>query len=180
MEDRMPGECPPRTVSSQSAYSPNQSLWKYLLMRTAPLAICLCLCGCVERRMTIRTNVDNQGGALAYIDNEEVGTTPVSTGFTYYADREVRLIKDGYETMTIIQPMPAPWWDSLLVEFFVENLWPFCLRDERTYLYEMAPASSVSTEEVIQRGQQLRGEARMGAEVVPHTRGMNAAPAVNF
>src|SRR5438128_8713005 len=35
------------------------------------------LTGCVERRMTIRTNVDDQGGALAIVDDQEVGYTPV-------------------------------------------------------------------------------------------------------
>src|SRR5262245_29457204 len=83
--------------------------------------LCACvllalLSGCVERRMTIRTNVDNQGGALVYLDNEEVGISPVSTAFTYYADREIKLVKDGYETVTLVQPVRAPWWDSLLVE----------------------------------------------------------------
>jgi hypothetical protein len=128
------------------------------------------LSGCVERRMTIRTNVDNQGGALVYIDNEEVGPSPVSTGFTYYADREIKLVKDGYETVTLIQPIRAPWWDSLLVEFFTENLWPFTLRDERVFHYNLPPAAIVSTDEVLQRGQQLRGEALAGAEFAPGVR----------
>src|SRR5262245_24470533 len=127
------------------------------------------LAGCVERRMTIRTNVDNQGGALVYLDNEEVGTTPVSTGFTYYADREIKLVKDGYETVTLVQPVRAPWWDSLLLEFFTENLWPFTLRDERQFHYELSPAAAVSSGEVLQRGDRLRNEARQGAELVPTT-----------
>ena len=139
------------------------------------------LTGCVERRMTIRTNVDNQGGALAYVDGTEIGYTPVSTGFTYYADREVRLIKDGYETVTLVQPIRAPWWDSLLVEFFTENLWPFTLRDDREFRYELPPAMQTSTGEVIQRGQQLRSEAQVGAEIVPNVRSASGSSnRVNF
>ena len=53
--------------------------------------------GCVQRRMTIRSSPP---GAMVYVDNQEIGTTPVSTGFTYYGTREFRLVKDGYETLT--------------------------------------------------------------------------------
>lgn len=136
--------------------------------------------GCVERRMTIRTNVDSQGGALVSIDDQEVGYSPVSTGFTYYADREIRLIKDGHETVTLIQPVEAPWWDSLLVEFFVENLWPFTVRDDREFRYELPPTAQVSTGEVIQRGQQLRSEAHAGAETLPGILPPGSAARVNF
>jgi hypothetical protein len=130
--------------------------------------------------MTIRTNVDNQGGALVSIDDQEVGYSPVSTGFTFYADREIRLIKDGHETVTVIQPVEAPWWDSLLIEFFVENLWPFTIRDDREFQYEMPPTAQVSTGEVIQRGQQLRSEAHAGAESLPGILPPGSAARVNF
>ncbi len=117
--------------------------------------------GCVERRMTIRTNVDDQGGALAIVDKQEVGFTPVSTGFTYYGPREIKLIKDGYETATFVQPIEAPWWDSPPLEFFVENLLPVTLRDEREFYYELLPARQVRTDEVLDRAQQLRREASL-------------------
>jgi hypothetical protein len=136
--------------------------------------------GCVERRMTIRTNVDHVGGAMVIVNNQEVGQTPLSTGFTYYADREIRLVKDGYETATFIQPMPAPPWDSLLVEFFVENLWPFTMRDEREYLYEMKPQRQVTTEEMVNRAQRVRSEAHLGAEIIPLPRSEGPASRVAF
>src|SRR4051812_23377756 len=67
------------------------------------------LTGCVERRYTIRTNPP---GAMVVINNEEVGTTPVSRSFTYYGDREIKLMLDGCQTQTIIQPIKAPWYDN--------------------------------------------------------------------
>ena len=48
--------------------------------------------------MTIRTNPP---GALVYVDDYEIGTTPVSTNFTYYGKRKIRIVKDGYETLTV-------------------------------------------------------------------------------
>lgn len=155
---------------------PFRTLGKWIL----PCLLLLSATGCVERRMTIRTNVDNQGGALVSIDDQEVGYSPVSTGFTYYADREIRLIKDGHETVTLIQPVKAPWWDSLLVEFFVENLWPFTIRDDREFKYELPPTAAVSTGEVIQRGQQLRSEAHAGSETLPGMLPPGSAARVNF
>ncbi|QEH33389.1 PEGA domain protein [Aquisphaera giovannonii] len=113
--------------------------------------------GCVERRYTIRTDPP---GATAVVNGQEVGPTPVSQPFTYYGDREITLIQDGYETRTIIQPIKAPWWDNMLTEFFTENLVPFHLRDEREYTYAMAPATSPNAGDLRNRAEQLRGESQ--------------------
>jgi hypothetical protein len=121
--------------------------------------------GCVERRYTIRTEPP---GALAVVNGGEVGQTPVSQSFTYYGDREITLILDGYETRTIIQPVKAPWWDNLFTEFFTENLVPFNLRDEREFTYAMAPATSPRTDDLRSRAEQLRSESRV---VPPPRRG---------
>ena len=136
--------------------------------------------GCVERRMTIRTNVDDQGGALVMINKREVGVTPVSTGYTYYAPREIRLIKDGYDTATFIQEIPAPWWDSLALEFFVENLLPVTLRDERVFHYSLEPARPVPTEQLLRRARSLRKEAHLGTELVPIGQSAARHDQVNF
>jgi hypothetical protein len=168
----------PNASSASATFGclPIRTLAKFFL----PCLFCALAIGCVERRMTIRTNVDGQGGALVSIDDQEVGYSPVSTGFTYYADREIRLIKDGHETVTLVQPIDAPWWDSLFLEFFVENLWPFTVRDDREFHYELPPTAPVSTGEVIQRGQQLRSEAYSGAEVLPGILPPGSAARVNF
>ena len=62
------------------------------------------LSGCVERRYTLRTNPP---GAQVIVNGEEIGPTPVSRSFTYYGDREITLMLDGYQTQTIIQPINA-------------------------------------------------------------------------
>src|SRR3954465_6323000 len=92
--------------------------------------------GCVERRYTIRTEPP---GALAVVNGEEVGRTPVSRSFTYYGDRDVTLMLDGFETQRVIQPLKAPWYDNLVTEFFAENVVPFTLRDEREFTFRMVP-----------------------------------------
>ena len=56
--------------------------------------------------MTIRSNPP---GALVYVDDYTIGVTPVSTSFIYYGTRKIRLVKDGYETLTVMQPISPPW-----------------------------------------------------------------------
>jgi hypothetical protein len=116
------------------------------------------LLGCVERRYTLRTEPP---GALAIVNGEEIGPTPVSRSFYYYGDREITFLLDGYETKTVIQPVNAPWWDNLFTEFFTENLVPFNLRDEREFKNELTPAQAPRADDLRNRAEQLRSEARI-------------------
>jgi hypothetical protein len=121
----------------------------------AIVAACVALCaaGCVQRRFTIRSNPP---GALVYIDDYEIGTTPVSTDFVYYGTRKIRLVKDGYETLTILQPVPAPWYQFPGIDFVTDNLVPGEIRDERILDYQMQPQVIVPYEQLIGRADELR------------------------
>ena len=55
----------------------------------------------------------NPPGAMVYVDNQPIGTTPCATDFIYYGTREIRLVKAGYETLTVNQPLPAPWYEII-------------------------------------------------------------------
>ncbi len=114
-------------------------------------------CGCVQRRMTIRSNPP---GALVYVDDYEIGNTPVSTDFVYYGTRKIRLVKDGYETLTVRQPFPVPWYQIFPLDFVTENIWPGEIRDERHVSLTMVPASSTPPEQVVARAEQSRASAR--------------------
>ena len=133
-------------------------LLEHRRMALALLAVAALSAGCVERRYTLRTNPP---GALAIVNGEEIGQTPVSAPFYYYGDREITLIRDGYETKTVIQPIKAPWWDNLFTEFFTENLVPFHLRDEREFSYQLMPAQMPQASDLRDRAEELRGQARI-------------------
>jgi hypothetical protein len=109
--------------------------------------------GCVERRYTIRTNPP---GAIAIVNGEEIGPTPVSRSFTFYGDRKITLQADGYQTLQVVQPVKAPWWDNLFTEFFSENLVPVTLRDEREFNFNLAPATIPETGDLTGRAEQYR------------------------
>ena len=111
--------------------------------------------GCVRRRLNVRSNPP---GALVYVDNQQIGTTPCSVDFTYYGTREIRLIKPGYETLTVNQPIPTPWYQIPPLDFVSENLMPTKIRDNRTVTYDLAPQIIVPTEQLVDRANQLRQE----------------------
>ncbi|GAC1475832.1 MAG: hypothetical protein NVSMB9_29060 [Isosphaeraceae bacterium] len=121
------------------------------------LLFTLILSGCVERRYTIRTEPP---GALVIVNNEEIGRTPVSRSFTFYGNRDITLMLDGFQTQRIIQPIKAPWYDNYLTEFFTENVVPVTLRDERDFTYRMIPASVPKVDELRTRAENLRLQAR--------------------
>lgn len=98
----------------------------------------------------------NPPGAMVYVDNQPIGTTPCATDFVYYGTREIRLVKPGYETLTVKQPIPAPWYELPPLDFVSENIVPHKIQDYRTVSYNMVPQVIIPTEELLNRGEQLR------------------------
>jgi len=122
--------------------------------RAIPVLILAALAGgCVQRRMTIRSDPP---GALVYVDDYQLGTTPVSHDFVYYGTRKIRLVKDGYETLTVRQPFPVPWYEYFPLDFVSENIVPWEIRDERVVDLSMAPAALTPPEVVVARAEQAR------------------------
>src|SRR3989304_6283587 len=109
--------------------------------------------GCVQRRMTIRSNPP---GALVYVDDYEIGTTPISTNFIYYGTRKIRLVKDGYETLTVLQPVPAPWYQYPPFDFITENFIPGEIRDQRTIDFQLRPQMVAPTDQLLSRAESMR------------------------
>jgi hypothetical protein len=117
------------------------------------LLFCTCYGGCVERRLTLRSNPP---GALVYVDDYEIGVTPVSTSFIYYGTRKIRLVKDGYETLTVMQSIPPPWYEYVPLDFVSENFVPGQIRDQRFLDFQLKPQMIVPTDQLLSRAQELR------------------------
>ncbi|MFM7250095.1 MAG: PEGA domain-containing protein [Planctomycetaceae bacterium] len=144
-----------------------------LLPLCAALLVSVAASGCVQRRMTIRSSPP---GALVYVDDYQIGSTPVSTDFIYYGTRKIRLVKDGFETLTVRQPFPMPWYQVFPLDFVTENLWPWEIRDERVIDLAMTPADSQPAEAVVARAQQVRLAA--GSLPPPPTAGPPSLPSL--
>lgn len=116
--------------------------------------------GCVRRRITIRSTPP---GALVYIDNYEIGTTPVSTEFIYYGTRQFRLIKDGYETLTTMQTIDPPFYQYVPLDFVAENLVPWEIKDQRIFDFTLRPQVMVPNDQLLQRAGDMRMATRTQA-----------------
>jgi hypothetical protein len=136
----------------------------------AVLALCVCFGGCVQRRLMIRSNPP---GAVVYVDDYEIGTTPIATDFIYYGVRKIRLVKDGYETLTVMQPIPPPWYEITPLDFVSENLRPGKIRDVQAFDFQLVPQAIVPPDQLLLRAEALRRGAHPVA--VPPAA---AAPAV--
>jgi len=119
--------------------------------------VCVAASGCVQRRLLIRSDPP---GAVVYVDDYEVGTTPASTSFTYYGTRKIRLVKDGCETLTVMQSIPPPWYQIPPLDFITENFVPGKIRDRQQLYYRLEPQRVVPTEQLLREAEELRGRAR--------------------
>ncbi len=132
---------------------------RHLLIGMSMLLGCCLLSGCVSRRLTIRTNPP---GALVKLNGKRLGFSPVSTDFLYYGTYEVELIKDGYETETILQTISPPWYQRFPLDFVSDNFLPFHLTNRHEYTWPLRPKSIVPTDDLLNRANQLRSEALIG------------------
>ncbi len=124
------------------------------------LAVGLVLCGagigCVRRTLTI--NSDPQG-AIVYLNDAEVGRTPVSVDFLWYGDYDVILRKEGYAALQTNERVNEPWYQIPPIDFFAEVLWPGRIHDQRAVSYVLEPATVPDREELLQRAEALRERA---------------------
>lgn len=69
------------------------------------LALSTTLTGCIERRIRVTSTPT---GARVWINDQQVGTTPVETRFTFYGGYDVRVELDGYESINDLRQAKAP------------------------------------------------------------------------
>ena len=93
------------------------------------------LAGCVEQTMKIDSDPP---GALVYLNQQEVGRTPVTRDFKWYGDYDVQLRMEGYETLKTHQQVIAPAWNWPPFDLLAELL-PIPLKDRRAYTYTLKP-----------------------------------------
>ncbi len=126
-------------------------------------AIMLCgSVGCVHRRMTIESSPP---GALVVVDGEEIGVTPASMDFTYYGTREIKLLKDGYETRTVQQPVATPWYQLPGLDFFSDNFAFTHIRDRHRFAYQLQPRRrTADSQGLLDRADSLRSESLLSGQ----------------
>ncbi len=123
-----------------------------VVLTAAGLIAAIILGGCVERKLTINTQPQ---GALVVLNDEEIGASPVTVSFEWYGDYDVRISKEGYETLKTHRNLKAPWYDNFPFDLFAW-LNPERVVDEYEWTFELAPKKEISREELIQNAEELK------------------------
>lgn len=113
----------------------------------AAIASAAALTGCVERRIWIDTDPP---GALVWLNDAQLGRSPVDVGILHDGVYDLRIEKDGFEPIVTGVDVHGPIWDTVPLDFFAEVLpvdarhdsrWRFTLRvrdDSESALVERA------------------------------------------
>lgn len=113
----------------------------------------LILSGCVDRTISITST---PSGALVYLNDEEVGRTPLVTPFTFYGVYDVRLEKDGYEPMWTSERAAPPWWEypgpDLLAEMVPNG------EAHLNWHFYLVPKEEVDPDILVDHARQLRAK----------------------
>ena len=64
--------------------------------------------GCVQRTIVVTSE---PSGALVWLNDQEVGRTPVEVPFTFYGTYDVRLEKAGHSALWTTGKADPPWWE---------------------------------------------------------------------
>ena len=120
----------------------------------ALLAACGCLAtGCVRRTITITTDPP---GTIVWLNDREVGRSPVDVDFDYYGTYDVRLEREGYEPQMTSGDAQAPWWDNVGLDLVAEVL-PFPIHSRVEWHYTLEPIDD-DPEALVRRARELRSK----------------------
>jgi len=115
------------------------------------VAVCM-VAGCVERKLAINTN---PSGAEVFLNDEEIGTSPVTVSFNWYGDYNVTIRKSGFETLNTHRKLESPLIDYFPFDFFAEVLYPGRIVNSYQWSFDLAPQKEIDRQELIQDAEQL-------------------------
>lgn len=126
------------------------------------LSICLMLAcmsaiGCVDR--TVKINSEPQG-ALVYLNDQEVGRSPVKVNFTWYGDYDIIIRQKGYKTLQTNKRIDAPWYQWPGIDLITECLIPMTIHDDRDLgTFTLEKIEKPTKEQLIQHAEEMRSLA---------------------
>ena len=156
----------------------NRKLRSKLSPCSVLLGCCLLMSlnGCVYRQLLIDTPLE-QRGAVVKVNGKTVGAAPVVVPFTYYGDYEITIDRDGYERLTVKEPIPAPFYEYFPLDFVSEHLIPFPIRDFRRRTYTLTPLREISPEYLNSQALQFRTRGQiLGNHAHPGTPSFSPQP----
>ncbi len=131
-----------------------------ILLTAAALAGALPLTGCIERTIRVTTEPP---GARVWLNDVELGRTPVQTAFTFYGDYDIQIQMDGYEPVQTCRKAKAPVHEWPGIDLVAEAL-PHRFQNEVHWHFDLEPeAESVTPPEqldadLIDRARELEAQ----------------------
>ena len=123
------------------------------------IAVLLLLTGCVRRTITINTAPQ---GAHITLNDDEIGTTPISVDFTWYGDYDVIVRKKGHQTLHTHQKINAPWYQVPPIDLFAEAFVPFTIHDRHEMFFQLEPKQEIDRDALLGDAIEFRDRTLFG------------------
>jgi hypothetical protein len=95
---------------------------------------------------------------MVLLNDEEIGTTPVTVSFSWYGDYNVTARKEGFETLKTHRMLKGPWYDGFPFDFFAQVIIPARIVDSYEWTFELTPKRLPSRDELIKKAEDLKTE----------------------
>ncbi len=113
--------------------------------------------GCIERTVTINTEPQ---GATVFLNDEEVGQSPVRVPFTWYGDYDIILRKEGFKTVQAHHRLHTPWYQYPFIDIVSECFIPFTIHDDHVIdTFALETYVAPDKDELLHRSGELRARA---------------------
>jgi hypothetical protein len=111
------------------------------------------LLGCVKRKIAITSN---PSGALVWVNDREVGRTPIAFDFTYYGEYDIRLSLENHEPIMTSAWTQRPIWDAPFVDF-VSDVAPVNLESNTLWHFDLEQPRD-NPKKLLERAKNLRAK----------------------
>jgi hypothetical protein len=108
--------------------------------------------GCMERRIHVTSQPP---GATVWLNDVEVGRTPLTTGFRYYGTYDVRVRKDGYEPVWTGKTAWTPLWEVPPVDLVATAL-PMRIQNQVDWHFDLVPTPVEEAGPLLERGREMK------------------------
>lgn len=154
-------------------------------MRAAAVVLlgCAAGAGCVDRRIFITSD---PSGARVYLNDQDVGVTPLEVNFTWYGVYDVRVRKEGYEPLVTTREAKAPLYELPPFDLIALAIpgtkrthidWNFTLEPAKTGPAALMERADELRAQVTAEGAQNEGSAPSESTTAPATEAPATAPA---
>jgi hypothetical protein len=138
-------------------------MMKHTILAATVILAGLALTGCygqVQRTLTIDSEPQ---GARCWLNDNEVGRTPVTVSFTWYGMYAVRLETPGYESLVTTAKVEAPYYEWVPLDLAFETVVPGVRTDAHEFRFALKRAEPVDPDALRQRAEGLRRDGTSAA-----------------